>query len=777
MPFELEPRHPAGADDGKAGWDAQPETPMVIDWYNRLKRRKGLIIGITLFGLVASTAFVFLVTPRYTAEAVLDFDTRQTQWTGMATPVGNLPTDWNAVWGVTWAEVERIRSWPIMLQVADQLSLANDPEFAPVQRSEPNSIAAWWAELDLERRMAALLQDKETALGRSMAKLLRNRETTDAVLSAPDADKTRLVEALQDRMEVHADRNTGLIHVAVTSKNPAKSAKIVNRWIDIYLKDQVARKYREVEQAIAWLEDHLRDLRIKVTESEATVEAYRADAKLQVLSTLDGSTVASQRVSNFNNQLTSAMAELADVNARLKLAKQASADLAVIETSPDVMASPVIQRLRLSDAEISARISELGENMGFAHPKLRSVKAQRAALRREIGQEINRIVDRLQNEQITVKNKLKTITRRFGDARAGMEKQTKAEVRLHELQREAAANRDVYNSFLIRMKELTTQLDVQRPDTVVISPASVPIKASFPNKPIIILAGTLCSFTVAVVLAMLMESIDIGFRTLDQLEKRFGLRTVGIIPAIRQSTRQIMTGDLHRSGAMAQSRAIFLEMLHGIRSNLSGLGGQEKLPRVLLVTSAIPREGKTTTAIALARLSAMAGCRTLLIDCDFARPTLHNHFNVISDRGIADLLEGRAKLADAVVVDPVSKMDVLFAGSGHQHPAELLANGRMRNVLELAKERYDSIIIDSPPLLAVADGSLLARIADQVLLVVQWRRTPRRVVAAALKLLRTPDAKLPVCALTGVNIGKYTRYDSNELRYCLGYMRSYRTSA
>jgi capsular exopolysaccharide synthesis family protein len=695
--------------------------PFIIGLWKQLWRHKLLIVTITSVGLLGSVAFKLLVPPRYTSKAVLEIDNRRSQWNNTISPVSELPEDRNAMWGVIWGEVAKLNAWPLAAHLVDQLGLIHDPEFNRSRRRE--------------------------TFEQGLARTGLTQVAPSASVSTAEAERMGVVAALQKKILVTADRNTGLIHLKVTVNDPTKARAIAQQLIDNYLEDQIGRKNAEIARAVTWLQDQIATLQSDVIKTNTAVENYRVKAHLLDIHGTAGQsgTLAARQVSDLNKSLIDAMGELTGVTSRLKEARTAISDPTKLDHSPDAMNSRVIQELRIKDSAFAGEIAGITQKYGANHPQLQTAQAARNAVQREIKNELGRIATSILVQENSAAAKVKLIEERLQAAYHDLEKQAHDSVQLNQLQFAASTAREVFTAFLLKLRQLTADLEIQKPDTVVIEPPRLMYGATFPS-PLIIPAGALVSMIFAAVLVLLIENAETSFRTQNDLEQRLKVRSVGIIPQ-----------------TSSRSHVMTVEMLYAIRTNL--LACLPGWPTTLLVTSAVQDEGKTTTALALARVAASADQKVLLINGDLARPSLHSKLGLSNQNGLGDVLEQRASLQECIVTD-ASGISVMVAGVTTQHPVSLLASQRMVNLLEEVKQTYDAVIIDSPPLLAVADATVLARVVDCTLLAVRWHHTPMRSVMRALKLL--PDE--PLCVLTRVDMRKYENGDRR-------YYRNYRSSS
>jgi len=319
--------------------------------------------------------------------------------------------------------------------------------------------------------------------------------------------------------------------------------------------------------------------------------------------------------------------------------------------------------------------------------------------------------------------------------------QNKAEIRLRELESEATAARVVYIETLNRAEQSSNQRDGQQPDASMISRATTPLGAAPPTKRQLLVLSFFASCLIAVIAALVRDRLETGFRTAEQVEAETGLSALGFIPRARDRATALMLDD--RDGP-------FMEAINTVRGALQ-MADVAGRPKVVLVTSALPDEGKTFFSVALARSVARAGGRSLLIDCDLRRPGIATTLGIAPQQGVGALVAGQG-LAELVQRDEATQLDVITAAGARANVQSIVSSDALRALVAEARAQYDIIVLDSPPVLAVVDSRVLSLMADATVMVVRWRRTPRVLVLQALKQLRVYGAKVAGVVITQANL-------------------------
>lgn len=723
--------------DGNA---LSPVLSLDIPWMLRTFRKwLSVIVGVSI-GLTAIAAIaVFQITPRYTAEALVLIDPQRTQVMDVESVMSGLGSDTSTI----QSQVAILQSRAIARRVAEKENLIEDPEFNS-SLSAPSAFRFvdpyyWFA----GSKTATLAIDKDAAY---------------------EARMNSIVGRLVRSTEVSRIGLTYILAIKFTSIDKTKAARIANEIANVYIVDQLEAKFEATRQANEWLANRLADLRTQVEISERAVEIYRSENGLQS-SGKAGVTINQQQLSELNAQLILAKTSLAEKQAKYQRAKQILSSGGSIESVVDVLQSTTISNLRAKEAELARQQAELSSKYGERHPAIVNTQAQRRDVERQIGAEVRRIVGSIQNEAAIAETRVASLQDSLNELQGTSGANDQASVRLNELEREAQANRTVYESFLNRYKETSQQQDIQTADARVLSKASIPNSASFPRRGIAVGVALILSIVIGVVIALLLEQLDNGIRTGIDVERILGLTHFVSIPEIPKDRgsggRRLAPADY----LLAKPLSAFSESLRSLRSALS-LSNVDSPPKVILFTSALPNEGKTTTAVCFARASAQAGLRTILIDCDLRHPSVNKTLgHVNADQGLVDVLAGLASLEDVIIVDEQSQLHHIPIATGSSNPSDILGSVQMQNLIARLRQDYDFVILDSAPVLPVSDSRVLSRIVDKTVFVVLWNETPRDASINAVKSLQAASADIAGVVLTIVDTNKQARYGFGDGGY------------
>jgi capsular exopolysaccharide synthesis family protein len=392
-------------------------------------------------------------------------------------------------------------------------------------------------------------------------------------------------------------------------------------------------------------------------------------------------------------------------------------------------------------------------------------------VRHKIEEEVNRIVGNLAQDVQVARMRESTLQQKLGELQQQANKNNAAEVQLHQLEREAQANRALYESFLTRFKETAEQEDIQQPDARIIARAAVPLTPSFPNKKLFIALALIGSALVGVFLAILAERLDNGFRTGEQIETMAGVSGLGMVPAVASRAGLGLRAEDY---VLRKPSSAFAESIRSIRAAIL-YSRVDKPPRALLVTSAVPEEGKSILSLSLARSAANAGQRVLLIDTDMRRPRLAKVLGGQTDATLAELFAGRKTVGEVIHLEEETGLHYILGRAGMPNPQDLLGSQHMRDFIRSMAQHYDLVVLDSPPVLAASDALVLSRIVDTTVFVVRWEHTPRQVVLGALKQLQSAGGTIAGAVLTRVNVKKHARFGYGDHGYYYGRYKEYRS--
>ena len=717
----------------------------IRELFSKLNRRRGAIAGIFVLVVVITGLYLYQATPQYTAQTQLTLDIRKSRVVDIEEVMSGISADASVI----GTELDIIQSSDLLSKVVDELNLHQDPEFNPAL---------------LEDDKKSLLDQLKTWLG-SLWFLEEEKEE----LSAAEKEynlKRAIVRRLKDNLAVEHRRQSHTINLAYTSENPRRAAQIADTIAEFYLTDQLEAKFEATRRANEWLAERLENLQMEVQGAEQAVKNVREQSNIIQAG---GSTILEQQISDVNAQLIQARVKKSRAEARLRQARQVVNQPGGIESLGEVLDSKTIQQLRADESALRRKRAELSQRYGPKHPEMIQIEAEMADLQDKLEEEANRILESLANEVEVAKAEEEALIQSLNELRAEAGEAMQAELELRELERHAESSRTLYQNFLQRFQETREQDALQRPDARIISPAEVPGGPSHPRKNRTLTLGMAAGLMFGVMGAFLLETLDRGFRTGNQVENATRLPVLGTIPLLAR--KQGKPND----HVVKKPFSSLAESLRAIRTAIH-LSNVDDPPKTIMATSALPGEGKSSFSISLGRISAQTGLKTLVIDTDLRRPNLAEAFSdIASEARLEDLLQGEADINKAIVKDPDSGLDLLMAHGKASAAREMLGSQRMKNLLDTLKKHYDLVILDTPPIMGVSDAWTLAHHMDAVIFLVHWAETPRETVSTALKQMEQLDIRVSGIVLSMVNVRQQAKYGYGGYGYYYGKYKKYYT--
>lgn len=724
------------------GMNTRPTEGFSIDLRQQLQilwGRRRMILSVVTGVIVVTWLVLMQFTPIFAGNATVMIDTRKTRVLDLKEVITTSQPQLTTV----LSEVEVIRSRNVATRVADALNLYQDPEFNASLRPKGSTILA-------------SIRDFVSALTGAVKPEL----TPEA---AEKRMRANVVTALNAKVSAVPVPQSMVINLSVRSTDPAKAALLTNTLAEQYVLDQLNSKFEATRNASDWLNQRLEGLRETVVQAERAVAQYRASSGL-----IDSNGIrpAQQQLAELNTQLIQTQGRRSELQAKVARLETLIKSRRGAEAAEEMLESPLIQRLREQEASLMREISDMMTRYGDKHPKLIKGNGELAELRAKINIEAAKLAQGVSNEYNVVRARENALQDNIRRLEATVVNQNRSEVRLHELEREAQANRTLYENFLNRFKETSEQEQVQQPDARIISRAEAPYSPAFPRKGLVLVAMSMVGLLLGGFLALVLERLDNTFRSREMLEEQTGVPAIGMIPYVNKKPVVQYLFDRPTSA--------FAEALRGLWVSLSHSDGTRQI-RILAITSSFPGEGKSMTALSLARTVALLGQRVLLIDCDLRRSAVASMLDLKPLHCLDDVLAGRVTAQDAVIEDPGSALSILPARSMVGVPLDILNSKAMEDLLEVVRESYDLVVLDCPPIIPVAEAQILSRLADKTVFCVLWDKTPREAVTRALRQLRGVQADLAGTILTKVQMHKQSRYGHGELGRYYGRYKGYYT--
>ncbi len=709
----LRPR--AGASDlGATGLNAAASDTTLSEALITLRKRRWVLIIAAILGLAygiykaVSQPKLYEAYGRIEVRAGSSNEFRVSAATGLESDTINKML----------TEIAILTSDSLMLTVAKQMDLANNPDFWEDKVQRPH------------------LQIDDPLV----------RQST--------------IRHLQSSLSVQLVPKTDIIRIGYSGLYPKLATEIVNTVISAFIQRSFQTRYDSTRRVSNWLQGQLDDLKQQVESSQEQVMDLQR--RLGVL----GFDPNHNQISNSLEDLSRAQgqAKLARIvaEARYRVLSGMDPDTmeGSIETTPGTAPSELNQ-LRAQVAVAKASFAQLESTLGPNHPQSKAARAQIDELDREITAEQNRLlIQAKQNYVVSRANEDQTT--------AALEAQKSDAYKLRDdlveytlRQREFESNRTLYEGLLQRLRTAGVQAGLESLEIDIVDQALLPASPMLKSQSSIILSTLVFSLLGGVVVAFLLESLDTGLRSVAEIESITELPSLAIIPRSRRTSAEQaahLTTAQRNINVLTQPKSQFTESFRSLRTSLL-LSTTDHPPKYILFTSATPSEGKTTASTNLACVLAQGDSKVLIIDADLRRPNVHHRFGITGKTGLTTILTGATRLEDTVQVVPeVPNLSVLPSGPVPPFPTEILSSDAMQKLLVRCGEVYDYVVIDSPPILSVTDGVILARNADTVVLVVRHGKSSRHVVRRARDLLVRSGAPITGVVLNAVDLSSPEYY-------------------
>ncbi|MGA9530095.1 MAG: polysaccharide biosynthesis tyrosine autokinase [Terriglobales bacterium] len=643
-------------------------------------------------------------------------------------------------------EVRIIQSDLLALQVIRQLNLDKRPEFG----GHP------------EQKQANLMADP----------LQTDSNRASAVLGAFHAN-----------LHVSLIPNTRIIEIHYHSTDPQLAASVVNSLAATYVEQNFKTKFESTMQASDWLSKQLVDLQMKVETSQEKLVRYQKEH--EILGNDEKQNITTEKLDEINKELTAAESDRMQKEATYRQTQSsdpevvAAAIIADSAGSGTTTGSHLLDTLREQQAALRIQIAELSTQFGPSYPKVAQLNNQLKETEHQLQSEVNKSVDHLRGEYLAALQRENLLRDSFERQKQEANKLNESAIEYSLLKRDVESNRTLYEGLLEKLKEAGVTAGLRSNNFRIISAARVPTAPVEPNIPRNLSFAIVLGVITGVGLAFLLENMDNTVRTPEQAQAISALPSLGMIPLGSKATAR---GSAGNRLALASSKEVvetvtqvrpqsqMAESYRALRTSLllSNLGAP---PKVILVTSARPQEGKSTTSINTAIVLAQKGVRVLLVDADLRRPSIHKVLGMGPRSGLSNVLTGSATLEQAITTSPIlPNLSILPAGTPPPNPAELLASANMRDLIMRLRGEYDHIVLDTPPTLSVTDAVVLSPRADATILVIRSGHTTKQALRRSRDILMQVNAHVAGVLLNAVDLkspdyyyayeyqGKYTEY-------------------
>ena len=658
---------------------------LVIEVRDTLRRRWKTVVLITAAIFAAGVGLVSTMTPQYVATARVQIDPSRNPLAK-----NDAGTDQTLSPEAIETEVSVIGSPDAARRVVQKLNLKNDPE---------------------------LVKGVIEQAGFTMTASEKELAVANVLLS---------------KLAVGRDKLTYIIDIDFKSRDPVKAARVANAFAENYLETKVSNKAGTARSQVEWFKARLEKLGQEVREADAKVAQYRAAAGIVggVPGVAGGGTIADVRVAPLSGAIAATESQAAAATAQLSTAQQQAAR-GGLDAVTEVRNSAVVGELRRQRAELLRSIGEIQARYGEKHPESVRVRGQLESVDRQIREEGERVLGSLRANAQAAQAQAASLRRSMDALEAERAQDTRAAVLADSLERESTAKRAEYDRLSQMLLESTQAAQNSIAQAEIVGRAEAPSKPSSPNKPLLYALSLLVGLTVGAGTIAAQEMMVTGMRSSADIEAKLGIPLLAAVPRVGKN---VSPADL----LIEKPTSLFAESMRIARASILGVRS-DRPSRIIAITSALPGEGKTTTALSFARTLAIGNARTLLLECDVRRAALKPIVgHAYGDGpGIVEVLHGEATLDEAIRPSEIKNLDQMLVSQPYYSPEDLFGGDDMRTLLARLSQKYERIVLDLPPLIGLADGRFLAVLADATVMIVKWDETPVNAAVAAIQSLRS----------------------------------------
>jgi len=715
-------------------WDQVPREPHLLDYLIILRKHQWLIITFLLTVVTVVTIASFKMKPVYEAAARVEIDKESQNMVPF--PDSNSYGEFEDSENYVETQSKILQSETLALMTIKSMDLARYPEFGG------SSAASVTHEGAIPRRPAIL-------------------------------------GAFLGRLGVKRVPNSRLIQVQFEAEDPQLAAAVVNAHLQNFVEQNFRSKFDATTQATTWLSSELEELRIKVEKSEDARIAYERENQIWQID--EKQDITTQKLADLSKAVTDAQTDVAQKEALYRMALSGNVDALPAARTNDVI-SALVKRKSDLDENYAEALDQYGPNF----PKVLRIAAQQKEVDDNLAAARKTMVESVGVEFDTAKTHVELLQEALDKQKAEANDLAEKLVQYHILQHDAESNKQLYDGLLQKLKEAGITTGLRSTNIRVVDPALAPASPSRPQKARNIFLAVLVGLVGGIGLALFREYLDNTVKSPDDIEALTGLPSLAVVPSLpglpstqgrlsrlaREAAPQSATGPRVELLSYIQPKSQISEAFRALRTSLL-LSQADHPPQVILVTSALPREGKTTAAVNLAVTLAQLGDRTLLMDSDLRKPGIRRALNLTGGKevGLSSYLAGVSTLDEVLMPHPtINNLVALTTGPVPPSPADLLSSHRMREAITDLRHRFKFVVIDSPPVMAATDAVILSALTDGVLLVVRSGETPKEAFTRTRDLLAAVKCRLLGVVLNAVDSSAPDYYYSYRYYpYAYGY--------
>ncbi len=557
-----------------------------------------------------------------------------------------------------------------------------------------------------------------------------------------------------ENLEVNVIRNTQIVDVSYTSENPKFAALVVNTLAEEYMDYNFQSKYEAAMKARDFLQDEIQELKMELERSEEELTQYAREHG--ILNMAQGENLIVRKLADLSQQMTQLEGQL--IANRYENIRSAS-----FEDFPEDMKTPKMRNLEARISNLDLQLARLASQFGPKWPEVVKLRDELSAAQEQLVQETRKAIEQEGIEYELLNEHRNRLTRAVEEQNRLVSILRENLIQYNILLREVDTDKDLYDGLLQRIKEAGISAGLRSNNIRLFEPGVIPLFPQVPNTLLNLALGLGLGLMLGCALALSLEVLDTSFKTSDEVEQRLGLPCLAVIPALELSTKQLgdklpalqdgESGDAQIVPYVRSMPAVCWESYRSLRTSLL-LSSSGKPPQKILITSALPGEGKTTTAVNLAISFAQAGARTLIMELDMRKPHLAEMLDVAGGLGMSTYLSGNSELASEIRQTNIPNLFLIPGGPIPPNPPELIGSERMQLAFQLLSRHFKFCLIDSPPIISVTDAVVISPYVDGVVLVIEGGKTPKEAVSKAQNRLASVGATVLGALINKVDIHK-----------------------
>lgn len=701
-------------------------------YFRVVNNNKWRILSLSLVITLLATLIVLSMVPIYQASSSLLIESEETNVISIEQVYGLDASKKEYL----ETQYEILKSRHIAAKVVDKLNLGEHPTFQKYFDQEPTII------------------DSAKESIKNLLTFLPRQEPMELSEEALEEErKQKLVTIFAENLYISPVPNTQVVKISYTSESPALAAAISNTVADVYIENYLEAKFEMTSKATSWLNESLAGLREKLERSEQKLAEFYEREQLVDLDGVVG--LAAEELQGLSEQLLEAENRLKQTQIIYNQVQGFNGDPADLADMPAVQNHPSIQNVKSAELEAQRNVSELSEVYGPKHQKMISAKAELASVKQTLINQVRSLISGINSEYRQAESQVNSLRISVDKAKDEYRKLTTLESKRKILQREVETNQQLYDSFFTRLQETNEVDGFETANARILDRAIIPSKPTKPKKSLILAATFILSIGFGMFVAIVLDFLNSGIRSVDDVERKLGQQMMGLIPwQPHKKMEHLPLREFFNTG-----NHVFSEALRTLRTSIQllDLTGDKK---VIMVTSSVPKEGKTTVSINLAFAMGQLG-KTLLIDADLRKPSIAKRFDLPGFQpGLTNLVAGTHEINDCLYNDLDSNIDILTAGSKTPNPQELLLSDAFKATIEKLKDSYEHIIIDTAPTQAVSDAIIVSKYTDNLLFVVKADATNEKVVSNGLERFMSIGRRIDGVILNQVNVKKSRSSDA-----------------